>query len=119
MIKAKNPRHLAQVDVKDLNLYKVSLSDAEVDFYLKESNASSKGKSAVLRIRLQPLEEMSAVFPEPLQKSHIHIVFEHGPGMCPHHRLISSSDKSYFRRIYSKQLDEVLHPATQTGCYCS
>jgi len=71
MIKAENAHDLAHVDAKDLILYKVSLS-----------NTDSKATPAVTRIHLQALEEIQEVFPEPLQKSHVHIIFEHGPGTC-------------------------------------
>ena len=83
LIKEKKARLLAHLDASDLTLYKVSLSDAEIDSHLKEANAHSKWISAVTRIHLQPLEELEEVFPEPLQKKHIHIIFKHGPGTCP------------------------------------
>ena len=87
MIKEEKAPHLNRVAASDLTLYKVSLSDAEVDSRLKEANTDSKAKPAVTRIPLQPLEEMKDVFPEPLQKSHVHILFEHhSPGTCSSHR---------------------------------
>jgi hypothetical protein len=77
LIKAKKARHLAHLDASDLILYKVSLPTLDVD-----SNTGSKATPAVTRIHLQPLEEIQDVFPETLQKSHVHIIFEHGPGTC-------------------------------------
>ncbi len=108
MIKAKNACKLAQLDASDLALYKVSLTAIEVDSRLKEAITDSKGNSAVTRTLLPPLKKMKEVFPEPLQEDLVHIIFEHGPGKY-----------SYFRRIYPKQLDKVLHPAAQTGRYRS
>jgi hypothetical protein len=87
MIKEEKAPHLDHVAASDLALYKVSLSDAEVDSHLKEVDALSLGNSSVSRILLQPLEEMKAVFPEPLQKSYVHIIFELGSGTCPRHLL--------------------------------
>jgi len=85
LIKEENAHDLAHLDAKDLILYKVSLSAAEVDSRLKEANSYSKANSAVTRIPLQPLEELKDVFPGPLQKSHVHIFFDHAPaGMCCH-----------------------------------
>jgi hypothetical protein len=85
-IKEENARQLTDLDAKDLILYKVSLSTAEVDSRLKEANTDSKVNSAVTRIHLEPLEELKDVFPGPLQKSHVHIIFEHASGACLHHR---------------------------------
>jgi len=86
MIKEEKACRLAQLDASDLTLYKVSLPAVDVD--PKEANTGSKGNSAVTRIHLQPLEELKevTVFPEPLQKNHVHIIVEHGPGTCPRHR---------------------------------
>ena len=83
LIKEERAHHLAHLDASDLTLYKVSLSAADVDSRLKVANTDSKGKSSMTRIHLQPLEELKEVFPEPLQKNHVHIIVEHGPGTCP------------------------------------
>jgi hypothetical protein len=83
MIKEEKARLLGHLDASDLILYKVSLSDAEVDSRLKEANAHSKWTSAVTRIHLKPLKKLNAVFPEPLQEDLVHIIFKHGPGTCP------------------------------------
>ena len=80
--------HLDHIAASDLILYKVSLSDAEV-------YSNTKGKIAVTRIPLPALEELKAVFPEPLQRSRVHIIFEHGSGTCLRHRRISSCDMNY------------------------
>lgn len=85
MIKAENAHDLAHVDAKDLILYKVSLS-----------NTDSKATPAVTRIHLQALEEIQEVFPEPLQKSHVHIIFEHASVFYRYHSLTR-----VIRRIYS------------------
>ena len=85
MIKAKNAPHLDHLAAKDLILYKVSLSNAEVDSRLKEANAGSKGNSAVPRIPLPPTKKMKEVFPERLQDDIVHIIFDLGPGMCSCH----------------------------------
>ena len=86
MVKEENAPHLDHVAAKDLILYKVSLSSADVDARLKEDNADLKANTTVTRIPLQPLEEMKDVFPEPLQKSHVHILFEHhSPGTSSRH----------------------------------
>jgi hypothetical protein len=77
LIKEKNAPHLDHLAAKDLILYKVSLPTVDID-----SNTDSKATPAVMRIHLQPLEEIQDVFPETLQKSHVHIIFEHGPSMC-------------------------------------
>ena len=77
LIKEENAHDLAHLDAKDLILYKVSLSAAEVDSRLKEANSYSKANSAVTRIPLQPLEELKDVFPGPLQKGHVHIMCCH------------------------------------------
>jgi hypothetical protein len=79
MIKEENAHDLAHVDAKDLTLYKVSLSAAEVDAHLKEAY------TAVTRIHLPPLKKLKEVFPEPLQEDLVHIIFEHGSGTCLHH----------------------------------
>jgi hypothetical protein len=87
LIKEENAHDLAHLDPKDLILYKVSLSAAEVDSRRKEANIDFKANSAVTlaRILLQPLEELKDVFPGPLQKSLVHIFFEHAPaGTCCH-----------------------------------
>ena len=79
-VKEEKAHHLAHLDASDLTLYKVSLSAADVDSRLKVANTDSKGNSAMTRILLQPLEELKEVFPEPLQKNHVHIIIEHDSG---------------------------------------
>lgn len=61
------------------HLYKVSFSDAEVDSCLKEANTDSKVNSA----DPHPFTAFGGIercVPGPLQKSHVHIVFEHSSG---------------------------------------
>ena len=84
----KSPRfdHLA---ASNLILYKVSLSNDEVDSYLKEAN------TAMTHIYLKPLKKLKEVFPDPLQEDLIHIIFEHDSGTCPRHWWISSCDMNY------------------------
>lgn len=72
-IKEEKAPHLDHLAASDLILYKVSLPAVDVDL-----NTDSKATPAVTRIHLQPLEEIQDVFPETLQKSHVHIIFEHG-----------------------------------------
>jgi hypothetical protein len=76
-IKEENAPHLDDLAASDLILYKAPLPTVDVD-----SDTDSKATPAVMRIHLQPLEEIQDVFPETLQKSHVHIIFEHGPSMC-------------------------------------
>jgi len=95
LIKEKNTYHLAHLDAKDLILYKVTLSSAEVDARLKEANTDSKVNTAFTRNPLLTLKKLKEVFPEALQEDHVHIIIEHGSGTCPRHWWISSSDVSY------------------------
>ena len=97
LIKEKKARHLAHLDASDLALYKVSLSAADVDSHLKDD---SKANPAVTRIPLAPLEELKEVFLEPLQKNHVHVIIEHGPGTCLRSRYIYSFDMNYHRSWY-------------------
>jgi hypothetical protein len=62
LIKEESAHDLAHLDAKDLMLYKVSLSAAEVDSRWKAANIDFKANSAVTRILLQPLEELRDVF---------------------------------------------------------
>jgi hypothetical protein len=80
LIKEEKAPHLDHIAASDLILYKVSLSDAEVDSRLKEAN---RWTSAVTCNRLKPLKKLNEVFPEPLQEDLVHIIFEHGPSTCP------------------------------------
>ena len=83
MIKAKKAHQLTDFDASDLILYKISLPTDS-----KEADTDSKATPAATRIPLQPLEKMKDVFPEPLQESLVHIIFEHhdGPGKSLRHR---------------------------------
>ena len=76
MIKAKKAPHLDRFAASDLIVYKISL------------HTDSKATPAATRIHLQPFEEMKDVFPVPLQKHLVHIIFEHhdGPGKSSCHR---------------------------------
>lgn len=78
MIKEEKVNALAGVDASDLILYKFS----PVDVDSGEADPDSKEIPAAMRIRLQPLQEVKAVFPEPLQSTDIHIIFERGSGAC-------------------------------------
>jgi len=82
LIKEKKARRLAQLDASDLTLYKVSLSDVEVDSYLKGANTDSKGNSAATRILLPPMKKLKELFLEPLQGDLVHVIVEHGPSTC-------------------------------------
>ena len=79
LIKEKNAHDLAHVDTKDLILYKISLSAAEVDAHLKEAN------TAVTCIHLPPLKKLKEVFLELLQENLVHIIFDYDSGTCLRH----------------------------------
>jgi hypothetical protein len=83
MIKAKKAPHLDRFAASDLIVYKTSLHTDS-----KEADTDSKATPAATRIHLQPFEEMKDVFPVPLQKHLVHIIFEHhdGPGKSSCHR---------------------------------
>jgi hypothetical protein len=52
-------------------------------------------ESVNVAVTCMPLEEQKPMFPKWLQKSHVHIIFEHAPSMPLHHRWKSLSDMSY------------------------
>ena len=83
LIKAKKAPHLDRFAASDLIVYKITLPTDS-----KEADADSKTTPAATRIHLQPFEEMKDVFPVPLQKHLVHIIFEHhdGPGKSSCHR---------------------------------
>ena len=96
LIKAKKSPHLDHLAASDLILYKVSLPAVDVD-----PHTDSKATPSVTRIHLQALEEIQEVFPEPLQKSHVHIIFEHGSGTYSSVFYRYHSLTRVIRRIYS------------------
>ena len=80
LVKEENLNRLVEVDALELALFKVSLPAIDVD-----SSTDSNGTAAMTRVCLwQPLAELKAVFSEPLEKSHVHIIIEHSPSKCPH-----------------------------------